>query len=183
MTTESPSEFVDIFPTLCELARIHIPARVEGLSLVPILDDPNAIVRKSAMEQYPRKNMMGYTLRDTRYRYIKWVKKNTQGRGYSTVVATELYDYTMDPLETVNQAANPEYAAVIEKFEAQFRARKVAQKNDKTDSIDFLVMSMNSLGKTPDVFAMNQRIGRGINMGNMFESPAGEPGAPGHCLF
>lgn len=35
----------------------------------------------------------------------------------------------------------------------------------------FLVMSMNSLGKTPDVFAMNQRIGRGINMGNMFESP------------
>lgn len=128
VTTESPSEFVDIFPTLCELARIRIPARVEGLSLVPILDDPNAIVRKSAMEQYPRKNIMGYTLRDTRYRYIKWVKKNTQGRGYSTVVATELYDYTMDPLETVNQAANPEYAAVIEKFEAQFRARKVAQK-------------------------------------------------------
>ena len=127
VTTESPSEFVDIFPTLCELAGIRIPARVEGLSLVPILDDPNAIVRESAMEQYPRKNMMGYTLRDTRYRYIKWVKKNTQGSGYSTVVATELYDYTMDPLETVNQAANPEYAAVIEKFEAQFRARKVAQ--------------------------------------------------------
>ena len=38
------------------------------------------------------------------------------------------------------------------------------------------MMSMNSLGKTPDVFAMNQRIGRGINMGNMFDRPAGEPG-------
>lgn len=26
----------------------------------------------------------------------------------------------------------------------------------------FLMRSMNSLGKTPDVFAMNQRIGRGL---------------------
>ena len=30
-----------------------------------------------------------------------------------------------------------------------------------------IMMSLNSLGKTPDAFAMNQRIGRGINMGNM----------------
>jgi arylsulfatase A-like enzyme len=127
MTTESPSEFVDIFPTLCELAGIPIPTRVEGTSLVPILHNPNAIVRESAMEQYPRKNMMGYTLRDKRYRYIKWVKKNTQGEGYGAAVATELYDYAADPLETVNQAANPEYAAVVEKFEVQFRERKVAQ--------------------------------------------------------
>ena len=127
MTTESPSELVDIFPTLCELAGIPIPTRVEGTSLVPILHNPNAIVRESAMEQYSRKNIMGYTLRDKRYRYIKWVKKKTQGEVYGAAVATELYDYAADPLETVNQAANPEYAAVVEKFEAQFRERKVAQ--------------------------------------------------------
>ncbi len=38
-----------------------------------------------------------------------------------------------------------------------------------------IMMSLNSLGKTPDAFAMNQRIGRGINMGNMFESPRSRP--------
>ena len=130
VTTESPSEFVDIFPTLCELASIPIPARVEGSSLVPILDNPNAIVRESAMEQYPRNDMMGYTLRDKRYRYVKWVENQyKQGRLHGATVATELYDYQTDPLETVNQAANPEYKAVIEKFEAQFRERGVAQEN------------------------------------------------------
>ena len=34
-----------------------------------------------------------------------------------------------------------------------------------------MVISMNSLGETLDAFAVNERIGRGINMGNMFESP------------
>ncbi|MDF7824051.1 sulfatase [Pontiellaceae bacterium B12227] len=127
--TESPSEFVDIFPTLCELAGLPIPGRVEGLSLVPVLDNPEAIVHEAALEAYPRNNsMMGYTLRDKRYRYVKWVKMDYYaGERSGPTVATELYDYEKDPQETVNLAGNPEYKAVVEKFEHLFRQRGIAQ--------------------------------------------------------
>ncbi|MCB1236619.1 MAG: sulfatase, partial [Verrucomicrobiae bacterium] len=73
----SPVEFVDIYPTLCDLAGLPKPAALEGASLVPILDDPSAKVRDTAMSQYPRGGeqdlTMGYTWCDARYRYVEWV--------------------------------------------------------------------------------------------------------------
>ena len=126
--TESPSEFVDIFPTLCELAGLPVPGRVEGKSLVPVLDDPEVMVREAAMEQFPRNDMMGYTLRDKRYRYVKWVKNGfKQGGVNGPTVATELYDYEKDPLETVNLAQVDEYKDVVARFEKLFAERGVAQ--------------------------------------------------------
>ncbi len=127
--TESPTEFVDVFPTLCQLAGLPIPKSCEGKSLVPILENPKASVREAALEQFPRdKNKMGYTLRDKRYRYVKWVQLDYYG-GERTgpTVATELYDYEKDPLETVNLADNPEYAKVVAKFEQLFKERGIAQ--------------------------------------------------------
>jgi len=127
--TLAPTEFVDIFPTLCDLAGLPIPGSVEGKSLVPILGNPEAKVREAALEQFPRGNdKMGYTLRDKRYRYVKWVKMDYYG-GERTgpTVATELYDYEKDPLETVNLANNPEYKKVVEKFERLFKERGIAQ--------------------------------------------------------
>lgn len=126
--TESPSEFVDIFPTLCELAGLPIPGSVEGKSLVSILGNPEAMVREAAMEQFPRNDMMGYTLRDKRYRYVKWVKNDYKNGGvHGPTVATELYDYKVDPLETENLVSHPEYKDVVATFEKRFRERNVAQ--------------------------------------------------------
>ena len=127
--TESPSEFVDIFPTLCELAGLPIPESVEGLSLVPILGNPKAMVHEAALEQFPRgKDKMGYTLRDKRYRYVKWVKMDYYGGERSgPMVANELYDYEKDPLETINLANNPEYKDVVANFEQIFKKRGIAQ--------------------------------------------------------
>jgi len=128
-TTESPTEFVDIFPTLCDLAGLPIPESCEGKSLLPILGNPEAKVREAALEQFPRGNdKMGYTLRDKRYRYVKWVKMDYYGGERSgPTAATELYDYEKDPLETVNLAGNPEYKKVVEKFERLFKERGIAQ--------------------------------------------------------
>jgi arylsulfatase A-like enzyme len=127
--TESPAEFVDIFPTLCELAGLPIPERVEGISLVPVLDDSAVTVREAALGQFPRgKDKMGYTLRDKRYRYIKWVKMDYYaGERAGPMVDSELYDLEKDPLETVNQASNPEYAEVVANFEKLFKIRKISQ--------------------------------------------------------
>lgn len=127
--TESPSEFVDIFPTLCELAGLPIPESVEGLSLAPILGNPKAMVHEAALEQYPRNNsLMGYSLRDKRYRYVKWVRMDYYGgERYGPMDANELYDYDKDPLETVNLAGNPEYKDVVANFERIFKKRGIAQ--------------------------------------------------------
>ncbi len=129
--TESPTEFVDIFPTLCVLTGLQIPPTCEGKSLLPILKDPNASIREAGLEQFPRgKNKMGYTLRDKRYRYVKWVKMDYyHGERTGPTIARELYDYQKDPLEKVNLADNPEYKEVVEKFERLFKKRGVAQEH------------------------------------------------------
>ena len=54
--SKSPVEFVDIFPTLCELCGLDIPEVLQGKSLVPQLDDPEASVRKAALRRYPARS-------------------------------------------------------------------------------------------------------------------------------
>ena len=129
---EAPTAFVDIFPTLCELAGLPIPPEVQGKSLVPMLNDPRASVREAALGQYPRNmdgnSVMGYTLRNKRYRYVKWIMMDYyQGERSGPLVATELYDFQHDPYETVNQAENPDLKPVVDMFERIFREMNVAQ--------------------------------------------------------
>ncbi len=46
-------ELLDMYPTLCELAGIDIPAHVEGKSMVPLLRDPTGSIKDVAFSQYP----------------------------------------------------------------------------------------------------------------------------------
>jgi iduronate 2-sulfatase len=118
-----PTEFVDIFPTLCDLAGISIPNYLDGKSLVPAMKDNKAKIKDYAISQYPRtggkgegKNVMGYSLRTERYRYTEWV-----GSGYTTaqpfnqnlLVAKEMYDLVNDPDETTNIAEKKEMKDVV----------------------------------------------------------------------
>ena len=116
--TSGMTEFVDIYPTLCELAGLQIPGALEGASLVPLLKDPSASVKDYSISQYPRQDKrMGYTLRTERYRLTMWMKngwRTTQKFDEALVDATELYDYEKDPLETVSQQNNPEYKEILE---------------------------------------------------------------------
>ena len=127
--TNSPTEFVDIFPTLCELAGLNVPAQLQGESLVSVMKDPKGSVRFAALGQYSRHGpSMGYTLRSERYRYVKWLKMNyRKGETTGELIATELYDYQKDPMEKVNVANHAEYKEVVKSFEAEFARRNVAQ--------------------------------------------------------
>ncbi len=107
------SEFVDIFPTLCDLANLPIPKYLDGISLVPAINNPAVALRDYALSQYPRgKDKMGYSIRTDRFRYTEWFSGGfLTNKKYdpSLVITSELYDYQSDPLETENLADNPKY--------------------------------------------------------------------------
>lgn len=106
-------EFVDIFPTLCDLTDLPIPKYLDGLSLVPVIDNPAAEIKKYAFSQYPRpENNMGYSIRTKRFRYTEWISgdfKTNKVYNPELVVAREMYDYEKDPLETENILDKAEY--------------------------------------------------------------------------
>ena len=125
--SKSMTEFVDVFPTLCELSGGKIPENLEGKSLVPVMKNNKVSVKEYAMSQYPRKmpkadikkeegkaKLMGYSMRTAQYRYTVWMKNFTSDQPYSAdkVYTLELYDYNKDPLEKVNVAYEKNYASV-----------------------------------------------------------------------
>ncbi len=118
-----PTEFVDIFPTLCDLTGIPLPGYLDGKSLVPALKNNNVKIKEYAISQYPRggsspqgKAIMGYSLRTERYRYTEWIGSYfTTAKMFdqSQMVAVELYDLTDDPGETTNLAGKPEAKQLV----------------------------------------------------------------------
>ena len=98
-------EFVDIYPTLTELAGLPTPKQVEGRSLKKLLDNPLTKWNGTAITQVLRpeddrlKNpVMGRSIRTERWRYSEW------GEGK---FGEELYDHFADPMEFNNLALNP----------------------------------------------------------------------------
>ncbi len=115
---EALAEFVDIYPTLCDLAGLPVPRDLEGTSLVPIIEHPNRPWKRAAFSQYPRPDgVMGYSMRTDRYRYTEWVKR---GSG-EPPVGVELYDYKTDPQGNVNIAGLPESKGLVAKLAGQLK--------------------------------------------------------------
>jgi len=100
---EALTEFVDIYPTLCELAGLPIREELEGKSLKPVLENPQSEHKQAAFSQYIHhydgKKYMGYAMRTDRYRYIEWL--NLESHALEEV---ELYDHEQDPQENQNIA-------------------------------------------------------------------------------
>ncbi|WP_304064242.1 sulfatase [Pedobacter glucosidilyticus] len=114
-----PTEFVDVYPTLAELAQIKTPQGLDGKSLVTALKGVQAPIKDFAISQYPRKdNHMGYALRTKQYRYVEWIKdfRTTTNFNTTMVSAMELYDYEKDPLETRNVVNDPAYKKIKEEL-------------------------------------------------------------------
>lgn len=113
------AETVDIFPTLAELAGLPAPSgpqRVDGLSLAPVLQDPEKRVRDHAYHVYPRDPRLGRAIRTERYRLVEWKRYG----GAADTAEFELYDYQSDPEETKNLAATqPEVVAQLRRILAR----------------------------------------------------------------
>ncbi len=111
-------EFVDVYPTLCDLAGIPTAAHAEGTTLSSLLNDPSATVKDAAISQFPRRTdkgeLMGYAMRTDRYRYIEWIDRKTQ-----KPVDYELYDHQTDPVESKNLAGLPKHKSLLKELNQQ----------------------------------------------------------------
>jgi arylsulfatase A-like enzyme len=126
--TNSLSEHVDIFPTICDLAGVPVPTWLDGKSLKPVIQNKQDKVKEYSVSQYPRKlnkdemkktgfennKIMGYSLRTDKYRYTIWMNDFTSKDEFNEkkVYATEMYDYVKDPLEKVNVVNDKNYTAI-----------------------------------------------------------------------
>lgn len=122
-TTDALVEFVDIYPTLLESCGLPSRNELEGISLMPLLDQPKRPWKQAAFSQFPRPwsyrgepDVMGYTMRTDRYRYTEWVKFRT-----FQSLSCELYDHELDANEVRNLAQDPEQAELVHKLGKQLR--------------------------------------------------------------
>ena len=122
-STFSPTEFIDVYPTLCELAGVKIPDNLDGVSLVQLMENKIEKVKDFAVSQFPRDNdKMGYTFRNKTFRYTVWLTDNfISSKPYNDklIVAEEFYDYTKDPNETKNLISDPNYSSEIKELKSQ----------------------------------------------------------------
>ncbi len=113
-TLDAVTEYVDIYPTLCELTSIEIPGHAEGNSLVPLLTgdakDTDGIVFCRWFN--------GYTLIKDQYFYTEWW--NEADSTYTRM----LYDHNTDPDENLNISGLPENSALVEELSRQLKAAR-----------------------------------------------------------
>ncbi|MFC1607472.1 sulfatase [Candidatus Latescibacterota bacterium] len=110
-TTRALTEFVDIFPTLCELCSLSVPDFLQGTSFVPLMNDPGRAWKKAAFSRYHN----GDSIRTDRYRYTEWKREITRVT-YSPDIkkyARMLYDHEIDPHENINIAERPENRGLV----------------------------------------------------------------------
>ncbi|NOU61769.1 sulfatase [Marinifilum caeruleilacunae] len=98
-------EFIDIYPTLCDLAGIDMPEHLDGKSLQPVLNNPSKIHKDTVFTRYHS----GESVITKRYVYTEWKKKNGNK-------VNMLYDHSNDPDENINVADNPKYEEVVKEL-------------------------------------------------------------------
>ncbi|RMD83537.1 MAG: iduronate-2-sulfatase [Lentisphaerae bacterium] len=117
-------EMVDILPTLTDWAGLPLNHEVwEGISLLPVLKNPQLPGKKAVFNQYPRGyrdpqtnkyvKLMGYAVRTDRWRYVEWRTRSQPVK----VVARELYDHSQPGrIDLKNLAELPQYQATVKQL-------------------------------------------------------------------
>ena len=105
-------ELLDLYPTLADLAGLEAPETIEGVSLRPLLENPEASWNRPAFTEVRRQGIPGYSVRTERWRYNEW------DHG---AAGSELYDHESDPEEFVNLAHDPNYADVVAELKKMMR--------------------------------------------------------------
>ncbi|MCB1124498.1 MAG: sulfatase-like hydrolase/transferase, partial [Verrucomicrobiae bacterium] len=97
-----PVGLIDLFPTLNELCGLPAKKDLEGVSLVPLLKNPELKWDRPALCTFGPNN---HTLRSEDFRYTQYADGTE-----------EFYDHRNDPNEWFNLAGDPQYRSIIRDF-------------------------------------------------------------------
>lgn len=102
-------DFMNIYPTLCELCNLPIGEHLDGISMVPLLKAPTQSWERPALTTHGRLN---HAVRSNQYRLIRY-KDGSE----------ELYDHSQDPMEWKNLAEDPQYAEIKQQLARWFPSK------------------------------------------------------------
>jgi len=92
------TDYMSIYPTLCDLCGLPIPKHVQGASIRPLLENPAAPWEHPAQTTHGFQN---HAVRTEQWRYIRYANGDE-----------ELYNEQTDPLEWTNLAKDEHYSSV-----------------------------------------------------------------------
>lgn len=100
--TDDLVELIDVYPTVADLTGVPAPPALDGISLRPLLDDPEARLKEAAFSVSSRGRRLGRSVRTRRYRFTWWRPD-----------AAELYDHESDPGEHRNLAGHSRHRETV----------------------------------------------------------------------
>jgi iduronate 2-sulfatase len=107
-------EYLDLYPTLVELAGLALPDGLEGRSLTPLLNNPGQPWRESIVFYWNDRKLEdgkwrlvdAIAIKTDRFLYTEW-------RESGKIIDHMLFDHEQDPLESVNIADEPKSQPTI----------------------------------------------------------------------
>lgn len=102
---------VDFAPTILKLAGLPIPKNMDGKSLLPLYNDPEAVIHESLplINVWGPKEVHSFAVVTKTQKYIYWPYADGDFEP-----AEEMYDYTHDRLELANLANSSERSADLD---------------------------------------------------------------------
>ncbi len=107
-------EYVDIYPTLCDLAGLPLPKHLQGQSMRPLLSDVDAEFKDLVVTRFGG----GDAVRTADYRYMEM---HADG-GSGALRGVGLFDLRNDADENQNVAEDPAYAQMRSELAAKLKA-------------------------------------------------------------
>lgn len=99
----------DVLPTLCDYAGLDIPERITGMSVRPVIENPEAEWREFAVTEIQPFNRLpdikARSIRTLQFKYTLF----SHGEKHE-----QLFDMANDPGEIVDLADNPDYQSILE---------------------------------------------------------------------
>ncbi|KLU02066.1 Choline-sulfatase [Rhodopirellula islandica] len=110
-------EFVDVHPTLCELAGIEIKDAIHGKSFASLLSNPTQVHREDAYTRFGP----GDALTTEDHFFVRWRADGASDR--AGVEHELLVDRKADPLHQHNVSGQPQYEAIQNQLREKLMAR------------------------------------------------------------
>ncbi len=112
-TTDSFTELVDVYPTLCELSGIRPPEYIHGESLTPVMENPSVNLKDEIYTRYKQ----GEAVVDENYSYTEFF----QGEEY---LGNMLYDLKLDLRQNTDISKLAENAALVDKYSKKLKVMR-----------------------------------------------------------